>query len=223
MASDKRQYETAVEKWTEFQIDGVFSAPVEEGLVAVIASDYPYNTIRTKDDGDFDLEEAMEDDEIDIEGFSEEANLIVERLGLIGVTAELLVEADIDDVTNAIQDKSITDLIFIGHGALAGIFLKGAKNGFFDWKQVSELSTHLKTGSVSQRQCGIQPREFNPALGMFLTSDLTKVRAARGRVFDPKGIGCVENQFIVPVFDTNVPPDYKWLKAHFQNKNKLTL
>lgn len=219
MAGDRKQYEKAVEKWTDFQIGGKCSVPMEDGIVAVLTSDYPYNFQRTFDDGDFDPYAANDDDEIDINNFQQEAILIVEKLGLLGVMTELLTNANMSDVTNVIRDEQISDIIFIGHGALAGIFLTGAKDDFFDWKQASELSTHLKMGSITQRQCGIQPREFNPALGMFLAHDLTLVRAARGVVFDPKGTGDIDNQLIEPVFFTNIPPDYDWLKENFQNND----
>jgi hypothetical protein len=219
MASDRKQYEKAVEKWTNFQNEGVFSAPQEEGIVAVITSDYQYNFIRTQDCDDFNPYKAMTEDEIDIENFNREAKIIVEKLGLLGVVTELLTNCDIDHVTDAVRDINISDIVFIGHGALAGIFIKGANDDFFDWKQASDISTHLKTGSITQRQCGIQPRKFNPTLGMFLTSDLTLVRAAKGIVFDPKGNGDVENQLIEPVFNMKMPPNYRWIKENFPEKH----
>ena len=130
MASDRRQYENAVAKWTKFQTNGDCSAPIEEGVVAVVASNYPYNQIRTIHDGDFDLIDAVNDDEIDIDNFNEEAKQIAQKLGMIGVTTELITDADMGNITDVIIDEQISDIIFIGHGALAGIFVTGAKDDF---------------------------------------------------------------------------------------------
>jgi hypothetical protein len=219
MANDRRMYEVAVDKWSQLQKDGLYSAPIQDGVVAIVASNYPYNYLRYQDDGDFDPAKAHKEDDFDIYEFNNEAIQLVEELGMVGLTTELLTNADFSDVRNAVRDREISDMIFIGHGALAGIFLEGAKNDFFDWKQASEISTHLKTGYVTQRQCGIQPRDFNPALGMFLVKDITRVRAARGILFEPKGITCPANESIQPIFDINAPPDYRWLKLEFQDED----
>jgi hypothetical protein len=201
MASDRKQFERAYSRWQELREANELSLPDSEGLTAIVSSNYPFYFKR---DGGM----GIQTDEVDIEEFEQEAEDIASHLGSLGLASELFIGATAQDMQDILLDREISSVVTIGHGSISDIFLRGAKGGRYDWRDVSADASHLKQGTFTQRQCGIFRRNLNVPLGYFAVSDHKQVRAAVGTFFDPETY--TDNpQKVFSVIDDIIPTSYR--------------
>lgn len=200
MASDRKQFERAYARWENLLRAEAFSVPEEEGITVVASSDYPFNFKRHGNDG-------IDADDENIAEFENEATYICERLGAIGLKTDLVVGVKAEDMIDVLADEEVSNIMVIGHGSISDIYIEGARNGRFDWRDVSEHATHLKLGTFTQRQCGIFKRRLNIPLGYFAVSRPEAVRASFGAAFTP--VGPHDSRGIAPVTDYDPPRTYQ--------------
>lgn len=213
MASDRRQFERAYAHWQTLKSQECLSVPDDDGIVAILASDFPFYL---KHSGE---EDAVQDEQ-DHWDFRNEADDYADRLGDIGVLSEVIYNADADDLTDAIQDEEVSSIVVIGHGSISDILLRGKKYGLYDWRDVACATTHLKTGAFVQRQCGIFRRNINVPLGLFAVRDFSQVQAATGQLFDPV-ISPESNENIQQTIPTGLQLSYDSLKQYLSIQNPL--
>lgn len=220
MASDRRQYEKSVNKWDDLHERGAYSVEQSVGFVGVIVATFPFNSTFNLDEGLSAEKIAKLKDKRDHEVFKIEGSEICRRLGNKGIRSVLALDASADDTTDLIRDPMVSDLIFIGNGSISDLFIRGAKNNLFDWYRAAQASSHLKTGRITQRQCGIIRRRLPVPLGTFMASNVTEIRAAYDRFFNPKSLNDPVNNHLVQVFPTNeIPPYSELLKTEFDESD----
>ncbi len=214
MASDRQQFKQAMDHWESLHEKELYSVPEKEGITAILASGYPFNLKTASKDGENreKITEAILLDSEDTDEFNAEAAEIAENLEEYGNKTLVIKNAKYSDAESVIRAKEVANIIFIGHGSLSDIQLAGSPKDVLDWKRVSELSTHLKTGGVEQRQCGIATRDLNVPLGMFVVSDFFKVRAAVGQIFEPDSLSSCVNSLITPVLEDGDELSYNFFK-----------
>lgn len=180
MASDRRQFERAMERWDELRETRAYSVPQHVGTTAIIASGY---ALKDTDEGRFE-----------VAGFSHEAYAFADKIQATGQKTEVAVNATGEDLRAILRDPSICNVITIGHGALPYLYIEnglreghGTPNDRFDWKDVSGSTDHLKTGYFLQRHCGNASRLLSVPLGAFALHDQSNVFAPTEQYFDPTG------------------------------------
>ena len=213
MASDRRQFKRAYEHWQTLKNQERLSIPNDEGVVAVLASDFPFNL-------EYYREEDAVQDEMDYWDFRNEAEDFANHLGDVGVPSEVIYGATANDLTSVIQDKEVSSIVVIGHGSISGILLRGQRHGIYDWRDVASATTHLKTGHFVQRQCGIFTRNINVPLGLFAVREFSQVLAATGQLFDPV-INPESNVTIQQTVPTGLQLSYDSLKQYLSSQNPI--
>ncbi|MEK7599882.1 MAG: hypothetical protein AAB462_02515 [Patescibacteria group bacterium] len=189
MASEHQMFNRAQAKWSGLIEAGNLSVPVEIGRTAVISS---YFTDEEPDTVTGMSELAM---------FRGEALDLADRIQQSGGDPELAIDATRHDINRLIQDPEIANIYVIGNGSLSSLLLD--VKDYYDWKSVSEATTHIKQGIFVQRQCGNLSRVRNVPMGLFAITDPRNVHAALGDDFYPLNLDDVENEKIKPVFGTD--------------------
>lgn len=210
MANDRAQYRNAVEKWSDFNERGVFSKTTSNGTTAIISADSAFREHGVNTGiSDVTINVAKSQDEQSQEVFNKEAKALGKLLGHVGIKTEVITDARVADLVEAIMDPTISDLTIIGHGGIAGIYIRGKLGTtFFDWYKASSISNHLKRGRVTQRFCGVLNRNLNVAFGTFLVNNLQNVDATFGELFMPASLDDPVNQNLRPVYNSPTPPRY---------------
>lgn len=162
MASDRSQYNRALRRWDSLHDQQAYSAPVNDGDVAILYSDY---VMGNKDEK-----------EIEWNAFREEAYNIATLLGARGISSEVFDAFTLDDAAEVLADPDFSSIVVIGNGNLSETYAHGGTS--FDWRFVAEHATHLKTGRFTQRHCGQAIRELSVPLGTFALCDHSSVYAA---------------------------------------------
>jgi hypothetical protein len=185
MATDSERFDKALGKWDSLQRDECFSVPPQDGTLAVVLA---YDHKRDKNPKTIDS----------YVDFEVEALKIAGNARLSGKSVELVLNATRSDFRSIIQDEKISDVTVIGNGCLSSVAVPDEKQRV-DWLHISRMSTHLKTGSFTQRFCGQQSRQLNVPLGLFAVDDHRKVNAPVGRFIRPTGLKHRHNRHIQPI------------------------
>lgn len=198
MASDKKQFHHAVERWRNLGEQEQFSLPLSVGRWAIMAA---YDTV--------------DDSPKEIRRFRNEALVIAKMLQSRGLGAFAILQADYDDFSEILADTTICSVITVGHGTLSSFFVQRGDNvdGMIDWQDVANMTTHLKSGIFVQRHCGVMSRDLNVPLGTFAMSDHRNVIAPVGQYFFPYGLLHPENNKLHRVTDRQL------LKYEFVKKS----
>lgn len=213
MAKDKRKFAIAYQKWNELYEKRRFSVAPHFGKIAIICS---FLT-------DYDGVLGGQKDIAEIEAFAAEAYALKAQAEENQRRAEVFEDATADTVKTVLRDEEISDIITIGHGALAYLYMPSERRrssplrfsersytepnpveqpgNRFDWFDVSQAATHLKTGSFTQRHCGHAVRELSVPLGLFAITDPSKVIVPLNTVFIPKSLEDTENDKLQPIID----------------------
>jgi hypothetical protein len=186
MAGNRKTFNRALTKWEQLHREGSFSAPTNAGKIAIISSYYTDEPLDT-DTGVSELT-----------SFRTEALALADRTHAQGLEPTVAIDASRSDITRLIQDPEVASMYIIGNGSLSTLLL-GEKD-YYDWRDVSDASTHLKQGLFVQRQCGGLSRTINVPMGLFAVTDMSNVHAATGQDFYPLSLDDAENDKIEQVF-----------------------
>ncbi len=210
MASDRQQYARAMEKWHELQGSRYYSRPVGAGVVGIVCSYWPIESVSETDSSVSDKPPnwAIKDRKT----FRKEALKIADIANEHGRDVDVALNARSNDFFDILSDPSISDLVVIGNGSLSDYFLPDYK---VSWLDVSEHSDHLKQGDFTQRHCGAFSRELSVPLGMFAVNDFASVYAAVGHAIYPRGLHHKDSALIGPIFDEDYLPEYEDIKGWF--------
>jgi hypothetical protein len=188
MASDKQQFERALQKWEQLRAAGCISASKKIGKHAIICS---YIT-----DIDSSSEDSLEDSSTIVK-FTNEAQSLYNRYTALGKKAILHIDADGEIFDDVLKDPSVSNITVIGHGALSFVYLpngtttlegKNIANNRYDWRDVSSAADHLKRGIFIQRHCGHAVRNLSVPLGTFAMQSHHRVIAPVHEYFTPDSI-----------------------------------
>jgi hypothetical protein len=214
MASDRKQFERAYSRWQDLVDRRRFSVPPDKGATAILSSHAM-------------VDSGLDKNEVDV--FDNEASQIAKNLEAEGYESRVFLDATIDDVKTVLTDRTVSDVIVIGHGALPYVYmLNGIRrqetvgyqteyNNRVDWRDVSAAADHLKTGVFTQRFCGNYVRKLSVPLGMFAVSNFSRVVAVAGLNFSPANLEDPQNQKLYPVLSNEFPFSYGLLKRVFDN------
>lgn len=184
MASDRKQFREALGKWESLQEKQRFSLPKDMGATAIM------HAVATT--GDTDEVRAKE-----LAAFEQEAYDFANKIDYTGREARI-----IRGISNrafcrqVLLDKEVSNVIVIGHGNFSNILTDKWRK--IDWKDVSYMADHLKTGFFMQRFCGNYMRNLSVPFSLFAVSDPRQITAPRGTAFSPE-INPDDEKLIKPV------------------------
>lgn len=171
MASDRKQFARAMDRWEGLWEKRRFSVSPKIGTTAVFHSYWP-----------IDSHTAASNKEREI--FADEAMTIARLLELKGYDSEVIHGITAEGLDNVLTDPIVSDVVLIGHGNLSNVFLDNGEK--YDWRRVSQTADHLKMGDFVQRFCGNNMRMMSVPLGTFAVSKHFNVYAAVGTSFEPE-------------------------------------
>lgn len=206
MANNRQLFRRALAKWDSLHEAGSYSQPISVGRVAILFSCFDY------------ADKKSDVDEFEAEAY-EISDVIVRAAGRAAVTAV----RDSSAFDDAIADPTVASIVTIGHGALPYLYINNDAHGRdgnnrYDWLDASRVTTHLKTGSFVQRQCGNETRVLSVPLGTFVMASHASVSAPVGSNFSPAGLDDIENDLVRPVCSDN-RLSYARVKEYFDQKN----
>jgi hypothetical protein len=180
MASDRIQFERALERWEELHNDRAYSVPIDIGKTAIVVS----------------FDETFSSTETEKREFTKEAQKLAASEQRHGRDPEVLLDASGSDIKSVLRDPSIANIVTIGHGALSYIYISngthqgfrghvGEANNRYDWRNVSRDADHLKSGYFVQRHCGNAVRKLSVPLGSFAMTAHNSVLASVNTDFNP--------------------------------------
>jgi len=150
--------------------------------------------------------------------FIDEAEQIREEAIRENYQASIIAAKNRQGVINFCGNRSITDLVFIGHGHLAQLHLSDNR---LNWWHLARGLDHLKQGYVVQRHCGVLWNNLNIALGTFAVSDMTRVIAPFGQQFVPESLTDEsDNSLLRSVYPQDNMPFDQVLKLEGVVRNK---
>jgi hypothetical protein len=209
MASDKQQFQRATEKWEQLHDEQAYSVPPELGRTAILCSFYD-NVYRG------DPEKAKLRAHRDIKLFRKEALKIADLTIEEGGEVEVVLDAQVEDFEDTFKNPLISDVIVIGHGDLSTLWIRNPDDeDRYDWQYVSEQSDHLKTGTFTQRQCGLYNRDLAVPLGTFAMADHRSVIATPGFEFHPRGLSHPDNDLLEQISPL-VQLSYDYIKSNYR-------
>jgi hypothetical protein len=206
MASDRKQFERAQERWQALHEAEAYSVPENLGKTAIIVSLFlGYSS----------------DIESDTKEFTKEADSLVDAERDIGYTAEVLMGATGSDITAILRDPNYANIVTIGHGALPYLYIEnglrnGKPNNRYDWRDVSQNADHLKSGRFVQRHCGNAARNLSVPLGSFAMQQQDSVMAALNSYYQPSQLPeSLYEDNSIQLVPSGSPMDYGVVKALF--------
>lgn len=173
MASDRVQFERAMNYWEELHLEGAYSVPLSIGKTAIIVSfDQTYST-----------------GESEKKTFTEEAYVLACTEREFGRESEVVIDAKGSDIARILQDPYFVNVVTIGHGSLSYLYINNnmaqSSSNRYDWRDVSADADHLKSGFFVQRHCGHAVRKLSVPLGVFAMSAHNHVLASGNEAFMP--------------------------------------
>ncbi len=130
----------------------------------------------------------------------------------------LIQDAKSFEFQEILADRAVSDVVVLGHGTLPFVYMEnpGTSGGGirFDWRDVSEATTHLKQGRFEQRTCGRTDRSLNVPLGAFAMADTAQVFGPLVAEFTPEPTGDLQEERIGTVL-AGVPLEYASMLAQF--------
>ncbi len=116
------------------------------------------------------------------EAFHDEADEIAElRSGCYG-GIEIRRAAKAPEIARDLGDKEVSDMIFIGHGSISGIWLDTGQT--LRWRNVAKHTRYLKQGRIEQRMCGHFSDYDSVPMGTFALLDQRGLIAPVGAEID---------------------------------------
>lgn len=152
--------------------DGMFSAPVEQGKLAVVHS------LGVTQDSDYtaDQQKAI---------FKAEAEVVAEhRFASQYKTTEVYPVATSYDMNLILEDDEVAGMILIGHGTIAALRL--VDDNYYNWRNAERATRELKLGHFIQRTCGHFAVPQSVPLGTYVAADRRKLIAPVGIKIDDK-------------------------------------
>jgi hypothetical protein len=175
MASDEQQYKTAMKKWEYLRDHEVYSRAPELGLTAVIYSHHL--PVASEDDYSVELVDNVE--------FAEEARAIADNVNAQNGDAFIIEGISHETFEEGIMaNRDVANVVVIGHGTFSTVFSDDGDS--IDWHDISQMSTHLKTGYFEQRFCGNYRFSLSVPFGLFAVQSARNVLAAKGVRFSPE-------------------------------------
>jgi hypothetical protein len=204
---DHSKFTQALGRWDRLSADSHFSVPSECGTFAVILA--------------YDHSRDVEHETIDtFPTYVAEANAIADRALAAGKKVELVINATRADFRAVLREPTISDVTVLGNGCLSAVELPNPDTRV-DWKNVSRMADHLKTGVFTQRFCGTTPRLLNVPLGLMAVSSHQNVHAPLWKYFRPRHIDSSENRYIRPLL-TRDRADIDTIIASFPQRHHVT-
>ena len=152
--------------------DGMFSAPVEQGKLAVVHS------LGVTQDSDYaaDQQKAI---------FKAEAEAVAEQQFAAQYgSREVYPVATPYDMNLILEDSEVAGVILIGHGTIAALRL--ADDKYYNWRNAERATRELKLGHFIQRTCGQFAVSQSVPLGTYVAADRRKLIAPVGLKIDDK-------------------------------------
>lgn len=214
MPGDRKEFERAHAHWQELMARRQFSVAPDVGKTAILSSHAMVSA------------ESLGQEEV--QQFDTEAYDIAEGLSAEGYEVDVIIDAKGDDFKDVLKDRTTSDIIVIGHGALPYIYMQNGlrkdQSGYqteysdrFDWRDVAAAADHLKTGLFIQRTCGHYVRKLSVPLGLFAVNDPSRVIAAVNNHFTPKNLSDPQNERLYPALSPDFPLSYGLIKRVFDN------
>ncbi len=171
MASDRQQFNRAMQKWEMLHESNLYSAPKSDGHTVVAYSTYS-------------VEVAEEEIKNEINVFAAEALDYVSRYREYGHNASLMEGVERQEFKEVIKNPDVSGVIVIGHGDLSSIYDDNGDK--IDWRDIAKWTTHLKRGHFVQRTCGNTLRDLSVPLGTFALANHRRLFAPVGVSFCPE-------------------------------------
>lgn len=203
MASDRKSYRRACEKWRTLSEAGDLSIPAELGKVGIVCSHWTSRIDRNQEDRDRE-EKAL----------ASEASAIADLAVSRGRQVELALAAETSDIKGILSNPEISHLFFVGHGNFSSF--STTSGGAYSWKNLSKDSEHLKTGTLVQRFCGQFINSPSVPFGTFGVRFPSRLYAPIGVNIDPDGLEHPDNQLIRRVYLSDHIPPYEVAKEYFR-------
>lgn len=141
-----------------------------------------------------------------------------ERQGEYGAV-KLYQARDSRDIYGVLQEKEVSGIVLIGHGACGRVMLPG---GYLSWEDIArrnkKRSGHLKTGELIQRTCGHIPSSgLDVPLFTFAAADQTNISSPLGQGISDE---YPDESLFTQVYDKphNVPKDIYTVVADAQRR-----
>ena len=152
-------FEKALQRWDSLRSEAYFSVPPRLGKTAILYCAGERNPVE------------------ETEAFSAEAFRISDEVVTAGKEAVIYHNFTYRNLADVASDFSISDVVVIANGSLSTVNIEGER---LDWRDVSDMATHLKMGRFVQRQCGQASATLNVPFGTFMMADHSAVDAAFG-------------------------------------------
>jgi hypothetical protein len=205
MASDRRLFNLALEKWEELKDDNYLSIPSEIGKLAIFCA---------LPEGSNKISEGKYSYSKEARIYRNEAMRIAEMTEQRGTSTTIIFKPTISDFAEVLTDPAYSDIVTVGDGSLSEFYLHD-EPGKIAWNDIADLADHLKTGVFEQRQCGVFSRELNVPLGTFCVEDVDNVLAAAGSYIYPRGLDHPHTRLIYPAL-RDVELEYDAIKEAFR-------
>lgn len=182
MAKTTRQaFESALNQWDGLHYLNRYSEPQSDGATAIIYAN------QIGDPNTYDIER----NDRYLEYFEHEAVMIKERHEALGARALLVAGFTRESFERVATDPKISDVTIIGNGNFSGVYDDTSsedKNRFITWRDISDMTTHLKLGAFTQRTCARFKTSvsMSPPLGAFMMADHRNIFSPRDQLFFPE-------------------------------------
>jgi hypothetical protein len=220
MASDSKRFHRALEKWRDHHIAGEFSESPKLGKTAIAFS--LIGSVSNEEHADIQKQ---------IDYYEEEARFLGKRISEMGGKAILFAGFTLPNLQSMLEDRSIANIYLVGDGAFSYIYNdesysdEGA-DGFIDWTDISDMTTHLKRGIFVQRTCAMFTRNLSVPFGAFAMASHANVFSPLGNNFSPEiytslpFLESPEEDKIVQVYQSN-ELTYNYVRAAYNSEQVI--
>jgi len=168
MAS-KSHFNAAIRKWEQLHQDSAFSVPLDQARTVILA---PYDASKLSPVATFDR---LKSQALQL------ADYLNDRGSSQGVDVAL--DATAVDFEAIYTDPRYAKIVILGRGSIGSV---EARDKLITWRDLSNMTDHLKTGRTYQVFCGGTPAHLNVPFGTFGASDHRNVLApTKGRRYIP--------------------------------------
>lgn len=185
MASDRRQFAAALNRWERLHSNAVRSASWIEGITAIVVSGFT------------DAEPGTTAARRELCRFEHQAVELANRTDMAGGSATIHRAVGHETIDEVVQDDAVASVIFIGNGSLSKLLL--GERYYYTWSDVSGAADHLKRGWCMQRQSGGLTGRLNVPLGLFMLEAPEHLIAAPGTGFSPMSLDDLSNECLTSV------------------------
>lgn len=183
--SSKQFYNYALEKWDNLHEAEQYSVNASEGTTAIVYAD----RIGDPSSMDTDINQYI------LERLAQEAERIKRRTNDMGAKALLLNGITTDSFARVLDDEQISDVVVIGNGSFSAVYdddtpQDAERYDMIDWRDVADMTIHLKTGTFTQRTCARfkNNASVSPPFSTFLMADHRNIMSPVNELFCPDDI-----------------------------------